>query len=704
MTLRIGIVGVGSIAEAHIASLRYLQRTGYNVEVVAGVNRSEEHRRRAQEQYGIPRVFADARQMVEQIRPDALYVLVPPTSLAEVAGKLIPYGIPILMEKPPGLSVEECSHLAELAARHQTPVMVGFNRRFYSLVEKALALCEARGGLLGMTMEITESPSSLQGQEKLREFTLDNVLVIRTIHCIDLIRRVAGDIAHVEPLPRQSGLRQNSYVALLLSRHNIPVTCYAYDSSVGNWNYTLFAPGLRIRFANLETAFVRPVGEAEKPLAPDTCDVEVKPGMVAQSGHFLDCILAGGTITSPACSIADAVETMKLADAFQTGTFRGSAALPHPGPERERGIQPHERLRAIHRASEHIGDRTGYVCLDRNERVPTFPRELFDAMLATLDPKCFTAYPDSEPLYRRLSEYLGVLWEQLLLIPGSDSGIKAIFQAYVRPGDRVVMPEPTYAMYPIYTRMFGATTVQICYKGDLTLDPQALMVCLEERPRLLALPNPDQPVGAVIDPPALRTILQKALKEQVLTIVDEAYFPFYPETVLDYLSQLPNVVILRTLSKVAGLAGLRLGYATASPDIIENLKKVRAVYDVSGVAIRIGQFILEHPSIMDDYVKEVAAGKELLQKGCRALGLNAPPSHTNFQLIGFPEDIKAGRVVTALKDQGYLVRGPLDSFPLYNFIRVTLGPPEVMKGFVEALYQALAHPGVLAESVPPGEP
>lgn len=321
--LRIAIVGVGGVADAHISSLRYLRESGYQIEICAGVNRSEENRRRAQERYGISQMFADARHMVEQVKPDALYVLVPWRSLAQVTGELIPYRVPILMEKPPGGSVEECAQLAELAARYKTPVMVGFNRRFYSLVRKALDLCQAQGGLLGINMEVSEYLSRLKKRPDLQVETLDDVYGSRIVHCIDLVRRMAGNITDVKAFAtcEDSSVGTDRCVALMISDRGIPVTCYAYHQSVGNWHYDLFARDLRIRFENLETAFLQRRGEAEVLLEPDACDVAVKPGMVAQSRHFVDCLLGDGRIGPPASSIHDALETMKLVETLRQGNL-----------------------------------------------------------------------------------------------------------------------------------------------------------------------------------------------------------------------------------------------------------------------------------------------------------------------------------------------------------------------------------------------
>jgi histidinol-phosphate aminotransferase len=172
--------------------------------------------------------------------------------------------------------------------------------------------------------------------------------------------------------------------------------------------------------------------------------------------------------------------------------------------------EPNPHLLAIHRVDDAMGERAAFVRLDRNERVTPFPEATVRAMLSAVTPETLCAYPDPSPLYERLSRDLGVPVDHLYLTPGSDAAIRMVFQTYVRPGDRVVMPDPTYAMYPIYTRMFQAVPDLVAYDRDRRLDLDRFTSRLRQGARLVALPNPDQPTGAVVSLAQLRALASAA--------------------------------------------------------------------------------------------------------------------------------------------------------------------------------------------------
>ncbi len=348
-------------------------------------------------------------------------------------------------------------------------------------------------------------------------------------------------------------------------------------------------------------------------------------------------------------------------------------------------IQPNEHLLEIYRVTERMDERTRLVRLDRNERVTPFPPDVFRDMLSTLRPESFCAYPDPSPLYQRLSRDLNLPVEYLYPTNGSDAAIRLTLQTYLRPGDAIVFPDPTYAMYAIYARIFEARAQTVAYYTDMHLDVKQILRLLEQRPRLLALANPDQPTGAALSEATLRELATAAREAGTLFIIDEAYYPFYPHSAIDLVQEFDNVVVTRTFSKVGGLAGLRLGYFAAHPSIVENIQRIRGAHEVNAVAIAIGSYVLDHPELGESYVAEVCAGRDRLAAAARELGLGFPNCPANFQLLQFPGAEDTTKIVVALKSKGYLVKGGFSSPAVRNCIRITLGGPDVMEGFVHAL-------------------
>ncbi|MCH7564851.1 MAG: histidinol-phosphate aminotransferase family protein [Gemmatimonadetes bacterium] len=362
---------------------------------------------------------------------------------------------------------------------------------------------------------------------------------------------------------------------------------------------------------------------------------------------------------------------------------RGSVTLPAPAAQ----------LAGIERAREAGGEQKGLVRLNHNERLEPLPSDFMEGVRDSLDSALLMQYPDQTGLRERLCRHLDVAEKELLLTAGCDAAVKALFHAYARPGDRVVMLDPSYAMYPVYARMFGADVVSTPFSVDLELDEDALVDSVSPGVRLVVIANPNQPTATLLDQDTLLRLLEKTAEVGALLVVDEAYYPFSHTTCLPWTREFPNLVVLRSLSKAAGLAGLRIGFAVGHPDVIANLFRVRSVYDVNSAAILCASRILDDPSIVGDYVASVEAGRQLLVARAEALGLVPLPTHTNFILVRVAPRCRPAELVSALRENGYLVKGAFNAPCLADCIRVTLGPPGLMAAFSDVLGRALSEIG-----------
>ena len=356
-----------------------------------------------------------------------------------------------------------------------------------------------------------------------------------------------------------------------------------------------------------------------------------------------------------------------------------SFTLPEPIPS----------LASIHRLREGGRERAGFVSLDRNERLSPLPEPVIEAVRAGIDSTLLTDYPSLDELYADLVRLLDAPRDRLLLTAGSDAAFRALHQAYVRAGDRVVMLDPSYAMYPIYSRMFDAEPVQVPFRDDLSLDPDALLDATSSGVRMVLLANPNQPTGTRLAEDILRALLDRAAVCEALVVVDEAYFPFSRTTVLPWVAEHPHLVVTRTFSKAWGLAGLRVGLVVAHPEVVANLYKVRSAYDVNAFAAMCVRTLLAHPEVAEEFVDEVDAGRATVSARVSALGLEPLPGQTNFQLIRCARRIDPARLVQALHNRGYLVKGPFGASCLADCIRITLGPPALMGRFCDALEEVL---------------
>lgn len=338
-------------------------------------------------------------------------------------------------------------------------------------------------------------------------------------------------------------------------------------------------------------------------------------------------------------------------------------------------------LAGLYRTNPHDQSRRGYLCLDMNEGVPGLPEDLVQAVWAETGARYLAAYPEYDALQEKIARHNGVAPENILLANGSDGAIKYLFDAYVRPGDKVLLTDPTFAMYPVYCQMFAARPLTFSCREDLSFSADNFRDQLSGDIRLAVVVNPNNPTGYAFPPDQLLALIREAGQNDVLMVVDEAYFYFYPETVIGEIARYDNLVVLRTFSKLCGMAAARLGYAAASPAIIDNLRKVRPTYDVNGLAVALADKLMDDPEVMKNLIKSAAAGKDFLVGKLREAGIKHWPGEANFVLI--KGEGRAPELTGKLRDEKILVGSGFQNPCLQDYLRVTVGHQDAMAIFWE---------------------
>lgn len=347
-------------------------------------------------------------------------------------------------------------------------------------------------------------------------------------------------------------------------------------------------------------------------------------------------------------------------------------------------IEPKRKVKELYRTPpDFLDSRAGSVFrLDRNERTTPFPHKHLKKILSNIDPDEIAAYPELEPFYRKLSNWLKIRRSQVLLTSGSDTGIRAVFEVYVEEGDEVIILSPTYGMYAVYISMFGAVKREIGYDEDLSLPVERVLDAINNYTKLIALANPNH-TGTVLSEEALREIIASANKHGAMVLVDEAYFHFYGGTMLPCIDKYDNLIVLRTFSKAFGIAALRVGYLVSAEENISNLYKVKLTHEITGLAARFGQYLIDNPSIMEDYVADVRAGVAFLTEEFNGLGIETPPTHTNFLYANLAGGVDGKELIRMLREKNFYISGPFMKAPFNNHIRVTVGPVWQMRLFFE---------------------
>jgi len=345
-------------------------------------------------------------------------------------------------------------------------------------------------------------------------------------------------------------------------------------------------------------------------------------------------------------------------------------------------VEPKKLIRDLYRFPPELTGRTKEtIRLDRNECTISFPAGHLRKILNSIKHGEITAYPQLEPFYKKLSKWLKVDRDQVILTAGSDTAIKAVFEVYVSEGDEVVLFPPTYGMYPVYCDMFGAKKREVFYDDDFSLPVQRALGAINQKTKLVAIPNPNH-TGTVFKERELAEILKKAKKHNAVVLIDEAYHHFYEGTMLPYIDKFDNLIVIRTFSKAFGIAPLRIGYAVSNRDNIANLYKVKLTHEITAVSARFGEYLLDHPGIMKDYARGVRGGIKYLSKEFKKLGISCPTSYANFIYLRLPLGIDPDLVVKLLKEKNYHIRGLASSGPIKGHVRITVGPMPQMRKFM----------------------
>jgi histidinol-phosphate aminotransferase len=276
------------------------------------------------------------------------------------------------------------------------------------------------------------------------------------------------------------------------------------------------------------------------------------------------------------------------------------------------------------------------------------------------------------------------------LTPGSDGAIGLTFEAFVEHGDFVIHTVPTFAMYPVYSQMFGASVCQIDYVPSETgprLDSEAIVRALRQHsPKLLCLPNPDSPTGTTLAPGCLREILAACEEVGTVMLLDEAYHPFYEWSAVEWTKTSRNIVVARTFAKAWGGAGLRIGYAVAHPETIALLHKLRPMYEVSTLATTFMCEMLDHVPAMLESVARINAGKKFFVDAMRSMGLKVLPTAGNFAHVAFGD---YGPAIHAALANKVLYRVAFDHPCLAGYSRFTMAPEAIMVEVVNSIKQVI---------------
>lgn len=334
----------------------------------------------------------------------------------------------------------------------------------------------------------------------------------------------------------------------------------------------------------------------------------------------------------------------------------------------------------------HVAEAEGMVKLDAMENPYPLPGAMRQELAKVLSRVELNRYP--EPSGRRLRELIARKMQvpagmELLLGNGSDELIQIVSLALARPGAAMMFPSPTFVMYGMNATFTGMRAIGMPLREDFTLDAGRFVERMRaENPALVFLAYPNNPTGALYPEKDLVDIIEAC---PGLVVVDEAYHVFARKTFMPRLAEFPNLVVVRTVSKL-GLAGIRLGYMAGRPEWIREFNKVRQAYNVNALTQAAALFVLERLEVLEAQAARIRADRSALGEAMRAVpGITVFASQANFFLVRVAD---ADRTYEALKRQGVLVRNLHPA--LENCLRINVGTADENRILLTALREALA--------------
>lgn len=321
----------------------------------------------------------------------------------------------------------------------------------------------------------------------------------------------------------------------------------------------------------------------------------------------------------------------------------------------------------------------GIIKLDANENPYGCSPRVARALASYPD---FSVYPDAvqTKLRKLLAGYTGAGPERIVAGSGSAQLIDLILRLFIEPGDEVINCVPTFGMFRFSTEICGGTIVEVLRDENFAVDVGAVKAAINKKTKVIFLVNPNGPTGNLTPQKDILEIADSGIP----LVVDEAYYEFSGETVVPLVGQYKNLMVLRTFSKWAGLAGLRIGYGIFPPRIADYLLTIKIPYNINAAAVVAVQESLKDLDYLKGRVKAIVAERERLFEELSKFEFLKPfPSRANFIFCAV-RDGRAKELHQKLQNKGILIRYT-DSPLLRNFIRISVGKPEHTDALSEIL-------------------
>jgi histidinol-phosphate aminotransferase len=330
--------------------------------------------------------------------------------------------------------------------------------------------------------------------------------------------------------------------------------------------------------------------------------------------------------------------------------------------------------------------RYGYHRYDMNENPEGLPKAFMDSVLKEITPEFLAIYPEPDAFLKKYASYLGqgCTLDNLIATNGTDMAIRYILETFGEKGKDVITVDPTFEMYWVNCSILGLHYKPIPYKKDMTVDIQKVIDAIDENTRIVALVNPNNPMGNVYSEEEMTQVIAKAKRYGAVVLIDEAYYYFYPHTFLSHALKDTNVIVTRTFSKLFSLAATRMGVIITNPALAHDIRNSKLTFDCNAVALLFAERIMDHPELEKKLIAIEVEGKAYALKSLAAHKYEARDCRGNFIFVKPHHDAKI--IADRLEKEKKILVHPYSNALLKDYLRVSVGSKKAMSFFLVNLY------------------
>ena len=334
-------------------------------------------------------------------------------------------------------------------------------------------------------------------------------------------------------------------------------------------------------------------------------------------------------------------------------------------------------------------DPSANILLDRNERVIPYSDKTMRLLGKKISGLRMNLYPDLEIFYKKLAKWLSVSRDKLYITEGVSGAIKSLIETIAGPRGTIVFPAPTFALYPVYARMFDLAYRTFGYTKGYKVDIKKVKSLIDKKTSIVFLPNPNVPIEGTVDLKEIASLARHCARNNAFLAIDEVYFPFGGPTAINLIDSFDNLFVMRSFSKAFGLPSIRLGFLAGTRKNIEYVSKTRGGYETNALSAGVVSFFIDNEHLVKSYVRSVKAGLVYLKRELKRLGLESNGGNaSNFVYVNLGDKKRLEITVAALKKRKIHVRAGWPE-PYSSGFCVTAGPENIMRKFVKELTEIL---------------